>query len=75
MAKEKKFNIPAIWTCAIDMLAMQKILKKQLKKTVASQVKYYNFKHLQYLYNISSLVYLNSKNIDSTRPTKELDWK
>ena len=57
------------------MLAMQILLKKRFGKAVASQAKYYNSKYLPREYNIGDHVYLNSKNINSTRPTKKLDWK
>lgn len=73
MAKKRKLNVFAAWTYAIDMLAMQKILEKWLAKVVASQAKYYNSKHLQCMYEVGSLFYLNSNNIDLTHPTKKLD--
>ena len=54
---------------------MQTLLEKWLGKTVASQAKYYNSKHLPCEYNVKDHVYLNGKNIDSTHLTKKLDWK
>ena len=54
---------------------MQKVLNKWLENVVAAQTKYYNSKHLARQYNIGNLVYLNSKNIDLTHPTKKLDGK
>ena len=57
------------------MLALHILLEKQLGKAVVSQAKYYNSKYLPREYNGGYHVYLSSKNIDSTRPTKKLDWK
>ena len=54
---------------------MRKALERRLAKAVALQTKFYNAKHLSRSYNVGEFVYLNSKNIDSTRPTKKLDWK
>ena len=55
------------------MLAMQKLLEHRLTKAIVSHAKYYNAKHFVCEYDKSNLVYLNSKNIDSTKPTKKLD--
>ena len=50
-------------------------MEKHLAKGVAAQAKSYNSKHLPRQYNVGDYVYLNSKNIDLTRPSKKLDWK
>ena len=42
---------------------------------MASQAKYYDLKHLPRTFAVGDFVYLNSKNIDLTRPSKKLDWK
>ena len=57
------------------MAAMHRRLEKRLAKAVAFQAKYYNSKHIAREYNVGDLIYLNSKNIDSTRLTKKLDQK
>ena len=75
VAKERELDVPAARNRAVNMLAMRKIVEKRLEKAVASHAKYYNKKHLDRIYEVSDLVYLNSKNINSTRPTKKLDWK
>ena len=54
---------------------MRKFVEKRLASAVEAQAKYYNRKHKLQRYNVGDYVYLNSKNIDSTRPTKKLDWK
>ena len=73
--KKRDLDVPAACNQAINLEAMQKIVEKQLAKAVASQAKFYNSIHLSCLYNIGAFVYLNSKNINLTRPTKKLDWK
>lgn len=50
-------------------------LKAQFKKAINSHAKYYNAKHQLQLYNIEDKVFFNSKNIESTRPLKKLDYK
>ena len=55
------------------MAAIRRCLEKQLAKAIASQAKYYNSKQVAREYNIDNLVYLNSRNIDSTYLTKKLD--
>ena len=55
------------------MAVMCKRLEGRLAKAVAFQAKYYNSKHVAREYNVGDSVYLNSKNIDSTRPTQKLD--
>ena len=57
------------------MAAIRKYLERRLAKAVVSQAKYYNSKHVAREYNVGDSVYLNSKNINSTRSTKKLDWK
>ena len=54
---------------------MHKHLERQLAKAIASQAKYYNFKHVACEYNVGNWVYLNSINIHSTCATKKLYWK
>ena len=56
-------------------MAIRRHLEERLAKAVAFQAKYYNSKHVARKYNVGNLIYLNSKNIDSIRPTKKLDWK
>ena len=73
--KEWILKVPAARMHAVNLTAMRNNLEKKLAKTIASQAKYYNAKHLPKLYNIGEFVYLNSKNIDPTRPIKKLDWK
>lgn len=40
-----------------------------------SHIKFYNKKHWSKSYNIENKVFFNSKNIESTRPLKKLDYK
>ena len=75
MRKEKTIDIPATRKQALNLAAMQKLLKKRLTKAVAAQAKHYNLKHKLRKYNIGDLVYLYSQNIKSTRPFKKLNWK
>ena len=58
---------------AFNLAAMQKLLEKRLTKVVAAQAKYYNLKYKPRKYNVKNFVYLNSQNIESTRPSKKLD--
>ena len=73
--KERDVEVPAARERAVNLLAMQQNLEKRLAKAVASQAKYYNSKHLPRTFAVGDFVYLNSKNIDLTRPSKKLDWK
>ena len=75
MREEKTTDIPAARKQVLNLAAMQKLLEKCLTKAVAVQAKYYNLKHKPRKYNIGDLVYFNSQNIKSTRPSKKLDWK
>ena len=54
---------------------MQKLLEKRLTKVVVTQAMHYNSKHKPRKYNVGDFVYFNSQNIESTRPSKKLDWK
>ena len=73
--KKRDSDVPAARERAANMVAMQKLMEKHLAKAVAAQAKSYNSKHLPRQYNVGDYVYLNSKNIDLTRPSKKLDWK
>ena len=73
--EEKTTDIPAARKRALNLAAMRKLLEKRLTKAVAAQAKHYNSKHKPRKYNVGDLVYLNSRNIESTRPSKKLDWK
>ena len=66
-------EVPTTHTRAVNLTAMRNNLEKKLAKTVIMQAKHYNAKHLPQLHNVEDFVYFNSKNIDSTRPTKKLD--
>ena len=56
-------------------MTMRGKLEAQVKKAVKAQAKYYNVKYKPRIYNIRDMVYLNSKNITLTRPSKKLDFK
>ena len=58
--------------CALNHMTMQGKLEAQVKKTIEAQTKYYNAKHKPQTYNIGDMVYLNSKNIILTQPSKNL---
>ena len=73
--KEQDMEVPAAQDRAVNLLAIQRNLEKQLAKAVALQAKYYDSKHLPRTFAVGEFVYLNSKNIDSTKPSKKLDWK
>ena len=75
LVKKQDSNVPAARKQAANIVAMQKLMEKHLAKAVAAQAKFYNFKHLSQQYNVGDYVYLNSKNIDLTWPSKKLDWK
>ena len=74
-AEETKYQSACCTERAVNLLAMQQNLEKRLAKAVALQAKYYDLKHFPRTFAVGDFVYLNSKNIDSTRPSKKLDWK
>ena len=71
----KDTKVPKARKRAIDLAAMRSKLETRVKKAVEQQVKYYNGKHKPQLYKVKDMVYFNSKNIKSTRPSKKLDYK
>ena len=73
MLKKQDVEVPAARERAVNLLAMQQNLVKKLTKAVALQPKYYNSKHFPRIFAVEDFVYLNSKNIDSNRPSKKLD--
>ena len=52
-----------------------KKLKARWQVSVDVQARHYNKKHKPMIYKIGNKVYLNSKNIELTRPAKKLDYK
>lgn len=48
---------------------------EKLSKAYTNQVKYYNSKYIPWTFKADDKVYLNSKNIDLTKPSKKLDYK
>ena len=54
---------------------MRKRLKARWQASVDAQARHYNKKHKPIIYKVNDKVYLNSKNIESTRPAKKLDYK
>ena len=54
---------------------MKQKLEVQVKKAVEAQAKYYKAKHQQQKYNVEDKIFLNSRNIKSTQPSKKLDLK
>ena len=72
---DKDTEVPEARKRAIDLAAMRGKLEARVKKAVEQQAKYYNAKHKPQSYKVGDMVYLNSKNIKSTRPSKKLDYK
>ena len=68
-------EVPASKQRADGVLKMKKLLEETWKKTCLSQRKSYNAKHTPKSYCVGDMVYLNAKNIKSTRPSKKLDYK
>ena len=75
LIKKQDLNVFTAHKQAVDLMAIYKFVEKQLAKTAATQAKHYNTKHFLRVYNVGEFVYLNSKNIKSTQPTKKLDYK
>lgn len=50
-------------------------LEQQFKKAAESHAKFYNKKHRPQSYNVWDKIFLNSKNIESNRLSKSLDYK
>ena len=73
---EKKFiNISAACKQTLNLIAMQKLLKKCLTKAVILQAKHYNSKYQPCKSNIKDFLYFNSQNIELICLFKKLDWK
>ena len=68
-------EVPAARSRALNLLGIRTKLEAHMKKAVENQAKYYNEKHTPRHYKVGDKVYLNSKNIKSTRPNKKLDYK
>ena len=73
MQKKQNVEMPAARERAVNLFAMQQNLEKRLAKTVALQVKYYDLKHSPKTFAVKDFIYLNSKNINLSRPSKKLD--
>lgn len=72
---DKDTEVPAARTRAIDLAAVRGKLEAQVKKAADAQARYYNTKHKPQSYKVGDMVYLSSKNIKSTRPSKKLAYK
>ena len=72
---KNKNKVSVAQNSALNLMTIREKLEAQVKKAVKAQAKYYNAKHKPQTYNIKDMVYLNSKNITSTRPSKKLDFK
>ena len=73
----KDTEVPAARTRAIGLAAMRGKLEAHVRKAVEAQARYYNTKlpsASRKSFKVGDMVYLNSKNIKSTRPSKELDY-
>ena len=72
---ERLKNILSAKTRALNIVRVREKLEARLKKAQKAQVKYYNKKHTSRTFKAGDKVYLNSKNIELTRPSKKLDYK
>ena len=73
--EEKNKDTPAICQQAVNITSMQKKLKARWQALVDAQARHYNKKHKPMTYKVGNKIYLNNKNIESTRPAKKLDYK
>ena len=73
MQKEQDVKVLVACEHAVNLLVMQQNLKKKFAKAVASQTKYYDLKHFPKIFAVKDFEYLNSKNINSTKPSQKLD--
>ena len=62
-------------TRALNIVGVREKLEARLKKAQKAQTKYYNKNHTPRKFKAGEKVYLNSKNIESTRSSKKLDYK
>ena len=72
---EKLKDILSAKTRALNIAGVRKKLEARLKKTQKAQAKYYNQKQTPHMFKAGDKVYLNSKNIQLTRPSKKLNYK
>ena len=72
---ERLKNILSAKTRALNIVGVREKLEARLKKAQKVQAKYYNKKHTPRKFKAGEKVYLNSKNIELTRPFKKLDYK
>ena len=72
---KKDKNNPVACQQAVNITSIRHKLKTRWKALIDAQAKHYNKKHKSKTYVTGKKVYLNSKNIESTRPAKKLDYK
>ena len=72
---ERLKNIPSTKTRVLNVAEVREKLEARLKKAQEAEAKYHNKKHTPRTFEAENKVYLHSKNIKSTRPSKKLDYK
>jgi hypothetical protein len=70
-----KDSAPAAEDFALHLHEIHERLVENVKKSQHFQAKYYDAKHKPIEFNPGDMVWLNSSNITTSRPSKKLDWK
>ena len=74
--KDKRLkDVLSAKTRVLNIVKVREKLEARLKKAQKAQVKYYNKKYTPCTFKARDKVYLNSKNIKLTCPSKKLDYK
>ena len=68
-------SAPAAEDFALQLNEIHERLVENVKKAQDYQAKYYNAKHKPLELQPGDMVWLNSANISTSRPSKKLDWK
>ena len=68
-------SAPAAEDFALQLNEIHERLVENVKKAQDYQAKYYNAKHKPVELQPGDMVWLNSANISTSRPSKKLDWK
>jgi hypothetical protein len=70
-----EYAAPAATDFAMHLHDIHDRLIKNVKAAQDSQAHYYDAKHQKVEFEPSDIVWLNTSNISTSRPSKKLDWK
>jgi hypothetical protein len=74
-SSDSDHSAPAAEDFALHLQEIHERLVENVKRAQNHQAKHYDTKHKPIEFNPGDLVWLNSTNISTSRPSKKLDWK